>query len=373
MPPHIILPLIIALCLTALLAAFCAEAAEPAAGDFGQPRVIVSPSDDRLPHLAWPKIVKTRDGTLVLGYVAARTRTAGGCPAVSLSHDGGRTFTKPHLLAEFGEGKEYLHSGNLAIGVAGDGAIVVLAMAFNKEVRNTIFGWRSADAGKTWQPVDTSELGPNKTGSVYGNVFSVPGRGLAVCGHYRKPVGAGLWIAFSDDDGKTWQKPQTMTTEQLVEPCFISAGNGRLIGLARSDAARGYLQFVSADNGSTWGGPTLVLSGEKAVHPSPFLILSPSKPNRLLALQSQRTARGEIYLWSANLADNLADLAWRRIGLLASFKGCEDYSYPWMVHLHDNSWFAVFYAGKTNGPSAIYGIEIRIPRDERPGEGEEGR
>ena len=341
--------------------------AEPAAGDFGQPRVIVPPADDRLPHLAWPKIVKAPDGTLVLGYVAGRTHTAGGCPAVSISTDGGRTFTKPHILAEFDDTKEYRHCGNLALGVAKDGAIVLLAMAFTKEVRNTIYGWRSMDSGKSWQPVDASELGPNKTGSVYGGVFDVPGRGLAVCGHYRDPVGTGLWISFSSEDGKTWQKPETITTEKLVEPCFISVGNGRLIGLARSDGARGYLQFVSTDNGVTWREPTLVLSGEKAVHPSPFLASSPSEPGRLLALQSQRTGRGEIYLWSASSAD----LSWRRIGLLASFKGCEDYSYPWMVHLRDNTWFAVFYAGKTNGPNSIYGMEVEIPEIEPPGAGRE--
>ena len=357
MLPNIILPLIIALCFTAFLAAFCAEAGEPAGGDFGRPRAIVPPADERLPHLAWPKIVKAPDGTLVVGHVAARTHTAGGCPAVSLSHDGGRTFTKPRLLAEFDDTKEYRHCGNLALGVAGDGAIVLLAMAFTKEVRNTIYGWRSTDSGKTWRPADTSELGPNKTGSVYGHVFAVPGRGLAVCGHYRKPVGTGLWISFSSDTGQTWQKPQTITAEKLVEPCFISIGNDRLIGLARSDGARGYLQFVSADNGVTWDEPTLVLSGEQAVHPSPFVTLSANEPGRLLALQSQRTPRGEIYLWSADAAE----LAWRRIGLLASFKGCEDYSYPWMTHLHDNVWYAVFYAGKTNGPNSIYGMEVEIP------------
>jgi len=372
--PHDICPLLtLAVCLAAFLAGVYAQA-EPAGGDFGQPRAIVPPADERLPHLAWPKIVKAPDGTLVVGYVAGRTHTAGGCPAVSVSHDGGRTFTKPHLLAEFDDTKEYRHCGNLALGVAEDGAIVLLAMAFTKEVRNTIYGWRSTDSGKTWRPADTSELGPNRTGSVYGYVFAVPGRGLAVCGHYRKPVGTGLWISFSSDNGQTWQKPETITTEKLraeklVEPCFISVGNDRLIGLARSDGARGYLQFASADNGVTWDEPTLVLSGEKAVHASPFLTLSPNDPGRLLALQSQRTPRGEIYLWAADAAE----LAWRRIGLLASFKGCEDYSYPWMTHLHDDVWYAVFYAGKTNGPNSIYGMEVEIPRVEPRGKTDDGR
>ena len=57
------------------------------------------------------------------------------------------------------------------------GSLVVLAMAFTGDTRNAIFGWRSTDSGKNWAAVDTTALGPNKTGSV-ASMTHVPGVGL---------------------------------------------------------------------------------------------------------------------------------------------------------------------------------------------------
>lgn len=332
--------------------------AEPRGGDYGAPAVVVpAPQDARFAHLSWPKITKTSDGTLVLAYVAGRQHVNGdGCPAVSISKDSGKTFSAPKILMTLDKTQEYQHCGNLALGVAADGAVVLLAMAFTDEIRNTIYGWRSTDSGQTWQPINTSNLGSSKTGSVFGHVFVVPGNGLAVCGHYRKPKGTGIWIAYSLDNGQTWGSPTTIDGGNLVEPTFISTP-GRLIGLARENAAHAYLQFVRDDQGTTWQGPTPVLQGDRtAVYPSPFITVDPSDPARLYALQSQRTKTGEIFLWTADAATR----QWKRLGLVATFPGCPDYSYPWMTHLAGNEWFVVFYAGKLVGPNSIYGLKLTI-------------
>ena len=61
-------------------------------------------------------------------------------------------------------------------------------------------------------------------------------------------------------------------------------------------------------------------------------------------------------MWSAK-TDNLQ---WKRQGLVVTFPGCEDYSYPWMTHLGGNEWFIAFYAGRMNGPNAIYGMRMTI-------------
>jgi len=178
-----------------------AAQAEPKAGDYGTPRIVVpAPESERFAHLAWPKVVRARDGTLVLAHAAARKHANGdGCPAVSVSTDEGETFSAPEILREFDGTRDYQHCGNLALGLAPDGAVMLLAMAFTGNERNSIFGWRSVDSGRTWESVDTSCLGSNRTGSVFGHVFAVEGRGLAVCGHYRRPKGAGIWIAYSQD------------------------------------------------------------------------------------------------------------------------------------------------------------------------------
>lgn len=332
-------------------------AAEPRAGDYGMPRVVVpAPQDARYAHLAWPKIVKAPDGTLVLAYVAARRHVNGdGCPAVSISTDGGLSFGAPKILKEFGPTKEHVHSGNLAIGVVGDGAVVLLAMAFSGDESNGIFGWRSTDCGRTWGEVDTSSLGNSRTGSVFGHVFAVPGIGLTAWGHYRKPKGSGIWFACSDDDGRTWGPPRTVTEAQFFEPCFLHA-DGRLIGLVRENRAQAYHQFLSDDLGRSWRMTERAVAGEAAVHPSPFVVVDPNSPGTLHCLQSQRTKTGQIYLWSADSRQ----LVWRKRGLVASFPDCQDYTYPWMTHIEGDEWFIVFYAGERDGANSIHGMKIRI-------------
>lgn len=342
--------------------------AQPIAGDYGAPRVVVpAPTDARFAHLAWPKVVKANDGTLVLAYVAGRAHTVAGCPAVSRSVDGGRTFTAPHVLREFSDKAEYAHCGNVALGVAGDGGVVLLAMVFTGSQRHTIFGWRSADAGKTWQPVDTSALGNNKTGSVYGHIFAVPERGLAVCGHYRPPAephASGLWIAFSKDDGRTWGKPQTIATEKLVEPA-VTYADGRLVGLFRdATKAHRYWQGVSDDKGATWQtvpGP-IANDATNYPQPSPFIIAAPDNSAKLYALQSLRNVKGEhkgeIHLWTADAKA----LKWQRLGLVAALPKAapdNDWSYPWMTPFGKDTWFVVFYSGQTNGANSIYGFTIQ--------------
>src|SRR3954470_23570011 len=102
-------------CLTLVLPA--ANLPVSLAGDFGEPRVIVAaPADPAIAHLAWPKAVRLRDGGLVVAYVAGRFHGThgGGCPAVSVSTDGGKTFSPPYVLKHYGPGDTYTSGGNVA-------------------------------------------------------------------------------------------------------------------------------------------------------------------------------------------------------------------------------------------------------------------
>ena len=55
---------------------------------------VTPPGNPRFKHLAWPKAVRTTDGTIVLGYVAGTHHGSECCPAVSLSADNGKTSTQ---------------------------------------------------------------------------------------------------------------------------------------------------------------------------------------------------------------------------------------------------------------------------------------
>jgi hypothetical protein len=371
-----------------LLPLVSAMSAELVAGDFGQPRIVVpAPENPRFAHLAWPKIVKANDGALVLAYSAGRFHGNGGegCPAVSISTDEGQTFTSPKILREFDQTTRYDNSANSALGVAEDGAVVLLAMAYTGNERNSIFGWRSPDSGQTWEPVDTSNLAEGKTGSVFGHVFPVPGKGLAVAGHFRPGSTGrtdGIWMAYSSDHGRTWGPPQLVTEKKLFEPAIVFA-KSRLVGLFREPGkANYYWQGVSDDQCTKWTWLRRCADPTASCQlPSPFLTVSPQDPSLLYALVSRRhvprNLPGRIVLWKGNtrtldrLPTDLREkpgetrtVDWTRHGLVVEFPEAlgkrNDITYPWMTHLDGDDWFLVFYCGQPHGPSALYGMTLTI-------------
>ncbi|QDT66237.1 sialidase family protein [Calycomorphotria hydatis] len=350
------------LLLSALLVSVNAQLV--AAGEAGLPtvgpaRVIVpSPEDEKLQHLSWPKVVKARNGNLVVAYSAGIGHNKGGSGlAVSVSEDDGQTFSSPKLLCYFpDDDARYADMGNVALGIGEGGELVMLAMAFRDNQSNTILGWRSTDNGSTWNRTDTSAIDNNKTGSVFGHLFAVPGKSLAACGHYRQPKGSGIWIAYSDDNGKSWGPPQTITSQKYFEPVFIHS-NGRLIGLVRENSAHAFHMFSSDDLGETWQFTESAIQGHpQAVHPSPFLIEDPNNHERLLSLVSERTPTNEISLWETDRDT----LQWKRVCLITRGEG--DWAYPWMTHLGGDEWYLVYYMG-TKKASSIYGLKLTIPRD----------
>jgi len=348
-----------------------ANEASPVGGDYEQPRLLIAaPENPRFSHLAWPKVCQTEDGSLVVAFVAARAHTRDGCPAVSVSSDGGRSFTRPHVLKEFDSSQPHAHCGNVALGTAEDGSVIVLAMAFTGDKRNTIFGWRSTDSGRTWQPVDTSALADDKTGSVFGRIFPVPGKGLVAFGHYRPPSkpSTGIWMSVSQDHGRTWGAPRLVVPGRYYEPATVFAA-GRFIALLRNGDSKfrwRYDQAVSDDLGERWQvttGAIAVDPKSRCSLPSPFIAVSGRDPTRLCALQSERgtvdDSQGRIYLWTADAKT----LAWKRQGLVVSIPkaadGLSDWSYPWMTPLDGDRWFLVFYAGRVSGSNSIWGMTIQ--------------
>jgi len=348
------------------------------AGDYGEPVVIVpAPADLSIAHVAWPKVTRTPDGTLIVAAIAGEFHGphGGGCPVVSFSTDEGQTFSPLQVLKRYHKKAEYTSGGNCALGIAEDGAVVLLSMAYNGDASNTIDGWRSTDSGRTWTSVDVSTLDRSQTGSVFGNVIHVPGQGLAVFGHYRKPArkhSGDLWMAWSRDQGMSWEKPQSVELEtnlRLAEPAVTFAG-GRFVGLIRNGKDY-YTEITSSDLGVNWNMQAVGLKSDyegPLSLPSPCIVPDPEHPERLLALVSERHQKneqggilGRIVLWEAHAQE----LNWRKIGEIAQFpeklKDRKDITYPWMAPMGDNQWFIVFYCGKTRGASDLYGLKVQIP------------
>ena len=332
-------------------------------------RVAVRPLDNsRFHHLAWPKAVRTADGTIVLGYQIGTHHGDGSCPAVSLSTDGGKSFSAPNILREFGPGMEYSNSGNMAIGLTHDGAVILLSHGHRGNEANHIFGWRSTDNGHTWKPVDTSALGPNKTGSSTGTIVQLPGRSLMAVGHYRdgsKPYTRGIWQSISADDGLTWGEPKQISNVNAGEPLLVRHGDRLMVFIrGRGPAAVNQYIAVSDDFGQTWLtelSNISIRSPHSTLITHPFAILDPRNPAALIGVTFERPLPASAELWSAD-PKTLKFTHVRRLLTLPKIEGNPntDFGYPWLLHLEGNRWLLFYYHGEGRGPCPIWVAELNI-------------
>ena len=360
--------------LTALLAptASSADGLPPWAGQTpsGDPvRIAVPPPENpRFAHLAWPKAVRTGDGTIVLGYQAGTHHGNESCPAVSISTDGGKTFTPPQILQEFGPGKEYTNSGNMALGLAHDGSVILLSHGHRGNEANHIFGWRSTDSGRTWAPVDTSALGPNKTGSATGSIVQLPGRKLMAVGHYRggsQPYTTGIWRSVSEDDGLTWGEPAMVNNLNAGEPVIVRWRDRLLVFIrGRGPAAPRQFVSVSDDWGQTWRTDLLNL-GPQSAHTRllthPFAMVNPHDATELLAVVFERPLPGSAQLWRGS-PETLSFRHDRTLVELPKVEGDPntDFGYPWVVPLEGRKALMFYYHGRSRGPCPIWVLETEL-------------
>ena len=371
------LPLLLALCLPVPSLLSDPLPAWAASNPAGHPvRIAVhAPADQSAAHLSWPKVIRTAKGTIVLAYSAGIGHNIGGSGlAVSLSKDGGQTFTPPRELIRFpDDDPRYRDCGNAALGLADDGSILLLAMGYNRDTANNIFGWRSVNDGATWMRSDTSALGPDKTGSIFGNVIPLKGRGLAVFGHYRagsSPHTQGLWISLSQDEGRSWGTAQRIAEVHGVEPAVVQS-SGRLLGFFRGDSqstrGRQYVG-VSDDLGRSWKTELSILDAQhpdKARLAAPFAVENPGRPGELIVLTTERAVPGNtpgrIWLWRGSAKK----LDWKRERVLLEFPRVDggantDLGYPWLLHTGGNRWQMYYYHGNPRGACHIWVTDVEL-------------
>jgi len=170
------------------------------------------------------------------------------------SSDGGRTWEKREDFPAPEAGwTEHIPFGDIWGG--DDGALHV--STYQGEFRDPAVstktkGWRSwhlrsDDDGWTWKKVSIIGATHNET-----DIF---------------PLGGDQWLAAartttmdlirSNDNGVTWQKPQTVTARNEINGHLTRLGDGRLLlsyGV-RVDGRRGVLAKFSSDEGKTWSEP----------------------------------------------------------------------------------------------------------------------
>lgn len=217
------------------------------------------------------------------------------------SEDGGLTWSKATKFNDI-KGNPVGGGGACLVRLAGRGvglaAMKQDASAPTLEERqwsSHVVFWRSEDGGKTWQePVRATPAGlqthclqdvalRTASGRIVLPVYAAFGQRLgpdnreipavgrlvknqwvSTNAHFHDPRFMGVYVVFSDDDGRTWKRNTdgllyilhdwSTNYDKLNEPSVAEVSPGRLLMIMRSSLNRLY-QAWSTDNGKTWTRP----------------------------------------------------------------------------------------------------------------------
>ena len=237
----------------AALAAF-ALAANAVAANVVSPKYGVHVVQDVPGYNSW-QMIQAIGGRLVCAYSrgSAHTIHEGKRDVFArYSDDGGKTWSAEITVAD---SPEY---GEVTIGKGLDknGAMLCWVRCWGgKKPHHELY--RSKD-GTSFEKISSPELSPLPMQIT--DVFEVPGVGLMslwFSGTYRKDLSHAWGTLVSTDNGRTWKQnviEKGLAKEEWpTEQSAVYLGNGRILGIARSEGGAKYqFQLVSLDGGKTW-------------------------------------------------------------------------------------------------------------------------
>ena len=228
----------------------------------------------RQPQLA------ARQRTVALAFGAAKAIY------VSVSSDGGETFTAPVKVAEVEVLPLGRHRGP-RIAFAGD-TMVITAVAGKRLATGVhahglpadgdLLSWRSRDGGRTWSKSQVvNDVPAAAVEGLHGLSGSADGKLFAVWLDTRSGKGKQLYGAVSKDGGATWSKNIPIYSSPagtICECCHPSAAiddRGRLLVMWRNSLAgsRDMYEAASAD-GATFTEPVKLGSGTWPLNACPM-------------------------------------------------------------------------------------------------------
>jgi predicted neuraminidase/cyclophilin family peptidyl-prolyl cis-trans isomerase len=184
---------------------------------------------------------------------------------------------------------------------------------------------RSDDDGRTWGRPETlpeGVLGPAK------NHPLELADGTILCGSSTEHDGWRVHFETTTDHGTTWKAAPSLNEGKspgLIQPALLRDGPRGIIALMRSDAGRVY-ESRSADEGTAWTPP------EPTVFPNPNSGIDAATlrdGRRVLVYNPVTEGRGilAVAVWAAGTG-------WRRVLTLEEEKGAE-FSYPAVIQTRD--------------------------------------
>ncbi len=216
------------------------------------------------------------------------------------SQDGGITWSEPFQRRDT-NGDAVGGPGTSLVKLAGRGGIGLAAMlrsddpTLSRWDNHSILFWRSEEGGDTWEP-PVRVTSPGVATQVYQDVLLrtssgriilpvslelgqstrpkevrppasgklVNGQWVSTAAHFFDPGCAAVFVCYSDDDGRTWQRNKdgellilmdwNATYSFVEEPSVAEVAPGRLLMMMRSGLGR-LFQAWSDDDGETWTRP----------------------------------------------------------------------------------------------------------------------
>ncbi|WP_367012375.1 sialidase family protein [Bremerella sp. JC817] len=182
------------------------------------------------------------------------------------STDGGNTWTEETVVADtpgYGE-------VTVGKGLDSQGAMLLWVRRIGKDWNHDLY--RTTD-GITFQRIATPKMEVQPMQVT--DIFHVPEVGLMslwFAGNYQKDNSHAWGTLTSTDDGETWTQKTIesgLTHEEWpTEPAAVYLGDGKILGIGRTESARSQYQLTSTDSGKTWKRSSTNISDISASTPS---------------------------------------------------------------------------------------------------------
>jgi hypothetical protein len=259
---------------------------------------------------------------------------------------------------------EHVARGNVAVGLAGNGDVIVIASGWSDPAsasRGTILPplvSRSADGGYTWAidakafPAKWPEIArttasPKGYLVPFGDILAGDDGGLRV-GLYSGASGA-TFVYTSRDDGKTWGEPTVICKDVVIhEPALFHLGKGKWLAAVRLN---GLDLYVSIDDAKTWAHRKKLTGPQQ--HPGHFTRLQDGRV--LLSYGNRLVPKGVDVRFSGD-----EGMTWTEPYRVVDFLG--DGGYPSSIQLPDGQVLTAYYAQRIAGHNRYHmGVVIWDP------------
>lgn len=176
--------------------------------------------------------------------------------AAARSEDGGKTWGSRFTLVDSGDGRN-VTSASLLRSTSGDVLLFYGVKSSPETVRFAVR--RSSDEARTWSADSPVNAAPANYLMSNGRVLQLSdGRILAPTTLIERGAeGDSLFrtaVFFSDDDGETWQRSQSLIEvprHGAIEPALFDPRNGEIWQLIRTELGKTWISY-SEDRGETW-------------------------------------------------------------------------------------------------------------------------